>query len=149
MIIYLDTNIYCRPFDDQDQIIIAQETEAFAEIYDKIGDRSLSLIASNILRYEVSLITDIEIRNEILSIITSASIYVKVERQNKALIDQLINEAELKTQDAAHLVAASLGNADVFITCDKGILNKKDKIQKISDFQKMMIINPVDFKERF
>jgi len=110
--------------------------------------KQINLISSNILRYEISLIKDAKIQNDVLNMLILASIYVKVERQNIKLIDDLINIAGLKLQDAAHLVAASLGNADIFVTCDKRIINKQDNIQKIYNFKKMLIINPVDFKEK-
>jgi len=41
MIIYLDTNVYCRPFDNQSQKKISKETEAVSDIYDKIASKPI------------------------------------------------------------------------------------------------------------
>ncbi|MCD6456239.1 MAG: hypothetical protein J7K81_05560 [Methanophagales archaeon] len=45
MKIYLDTCVYCRPFDDQSQDRIEKETKAFIEIVTSItkfmGDRRI------------------------------------------------------------------------------------------------------------
>ena len=51
--VYLDTNVYFRPFDDQNQDRIQKETDAFIEILRDMQSKKLSTISSDILYYEV------------------------------------------------------------------------------------------------
>jgi hypothetical protein len=52
-LIYLDTNVYSRPFDDQRQSDIQEEANAFVEIIAEVEAKRLSLLGSDILRFEV------------------------------------------------------------------------------------------------
>lgn len=52
-VIYLDTNVYARPFDDQNQKKIRDETNAFLKIVDEIKDGKLVLLGSDILEFEI------------------------------------------------------------------------------------------------
>ncbi len=51
--IYLDTNVYSRPFDDQTQFTIQEEANAFLEIIQAVETKDLVLICSDILVFEV------------------------------------------------------------------------------------------------
>jgi len=50
MIIYLDTNVYNRPFDDLSQERILEEAFAFIEIYSFVVRGTLKCISSDILK---------------------------------------------------------------------------------------------------
>lgn len=63
--IYLDVNIYNRPFDDQSQVRIRLETIAIFSIMQKIKSKELSLIWSFIIDYENSLNPYDDIRQEV------------------------------------------------------------------------------------
>lgn len=52
--VYLDTSVYNRPFDDQNQIRIRLETEAFLSILEKAISGSIIIIGSSVLAYENS-----------------------------------------------------------------------------------------------
>jgi hypothetical protein len=49
MKIYLDTCIYCRPFDDQFRDRIKKETEAFAKLLEIAEIGKITLVSSDIL----------------------------------------------------------------------------------------------------
>ncbi len=53
MKIYLDTCIYCRPFDDQSQDRIAKETEAFAKILKLAELGKVIIVGSDVLSDEL------------------------------------------------------------------------------------------------
>lgn len=53
--VYLDMNVYNRPFDDQTQVRIRLETIAVFAIFYMIRVQDLSLVWSFILDYENSL----------------------------------------------------------------------------------------------
>lgn len=147
MLIYLDTNVYCRPFDNQSDDVISQETEAFSIICDKIKSGEITLISSAILKYEISLIPDIEIRQKVLESQNIATVYVEINQQLEKLFKTFTDVVNLKPRDALHLASSLIPPAEAFITCDKGIINKKDKIQTIEGCQNILIINPVEFLE--
>jgi len=52
-LIYLDTNVYSRPFDDQTRPDIQEEANAFLEIVLEIQAHRLTLLCSDILAFEV------------------------------------------------------------------------------------------------
>ena len=56
--IYLDTCIYCRPFDDQSQDRIAKETEAFAKILTLAELGKVIIVCSDVLSDELDEIVD-------------------------------------------------------------------------------------------
>ena len=53
--IYLDTNIYNRPYDDQLQVRIRLETIAIFEILKRVQSKALALVWSFILDFKNSL----------------------------------------------------------------------------------------------
>jgi len=53
MIVYLDTNVYCRPLDDRSQPRINLEAEASLNILKAIETGSIKSITSDILKLEV------------------------------------------------------------------------------------------------
>ena len=73
MKIYLDMNIYNRPFDDQSQIRVRLETIAVFEILQMVKSGSLLLVWSFMLEYENSLNPYDDIRIEIESVFSLAS----------------------------------------------------------------------------
>ncbi|MCC7210536.1 MAG: hypothetical protein IT451_01675 [Candidatus Brocadia sp.] len=54
MIIYLDTNVYCRPFDDQTQERVREETDAFELILEGIRNGLFIALTSDVLQYEIT-----------------------------------------------------------------------------------------------
>ena len=58
MKIYLDTCVYCRPFDDQSQGRIEKETEAFIEILNLAERGKVIIVGSDILIDELEEIVD-------------------------------------------------------------------------------------------
>jgi hypothetical protein len=56
--IYLDTCVYCRPFDDQSQKQIEKETRAFIEILKLAEMGGVIIVSSDVLIYELEGIID-------------------------------------------------------------------------------------------
>ena len=52
-LIYLDSNVYSRPFDDQTKTDIQEEANAFLEIIGEVQVGRLALLGSDILDFEV------------------------------------------------------------------------------------------------
>ena len=55
---YFDTNVLCRPFDDQTIKRIQRETEAFERILEKIRAKEAAFITSDILVFEIQRIIE-------------------------------------------------------------------------------------------
>lgn len=53
ILLYFDTNVLCRPFDDQTVRRIRRETEAFERILENIEAKKAAFITSEILVFEV------------------------------------------------------------------------------------------------
>ena len=58
ILLYFDTNVLCRPFDDQTIKRIQRETEAFEQILEKIRAKEAAFITSDILVFEIRLNVD-------------------------------------------------------------------------------------------
>lgn len=56
MRLYLDTSVYCRPFDDQAHIRVRGEAEAFVRILGEVETGVTILLSSDLLILEVSMI---------------------------------------------------------------------------------------------
>ena len=53
VLLYFDTNVLCRPFDDQTIRRIRRETEGFERILEKIRAKEAGFITSDILVFEI------------------------------------------------------------------------------------------------
>jgi predicted nucleic acid-binding protein len=137
--IYLDMNIYNRPYDDQTQTRIKLETIAVFAILQKIRNRDILLVWSFMVDYENSLNPYDDIRMEIDHLSELASEYVLATEivHNRA---KIYESKGLKPRDALHLACAVTSGAKYFLTCDDRVIKK----QHILDIA-MTILNPIDF----
>lgn len=137
--LYLDMNIYNRPFDDQSQVRIKIETIAVHALLSAIKEKEFILLWSFMLDLENSMNPYEDVRTEIHMASSLASEYV-------FLGDDILKRAKefethgIKARDAVHLACAIQGKANYFLTCD-------DKLIKKSGFMEneILIMNPVDF----
>jgi predicted nucleic acid-binding protein len=138
--IYLDTNVWSRAFDEQSQVKIRRETEAFFKILEgTYYQRKYVIIGSLILEDEIEQIEEKDKRGAVKAIV---DIFVagKIEKFSKSLQEE-IKALGLKDKDAMHL-AFAIGNSDYFITCDDEILNSRREIEKR---YRIKVVNPVEF----
>jgi len=137
--LYLDMNIYNRPFDDQSQVRVKLETIAINAILKTIKSGRFTLLWSFMVEFENSLNPYDDVRIEIEMVLKLASEYVNMS-------DEILEAAKemesvgIKPRDAVHLACAIKAKADWFLTCD-------DKLIKKARFIKddIIITNPVDF----
>lgn len=121
--VYLDNNVYNRPFDDQGQPRIWLETLAVSIIFQMLEGKSIELITSTVLAYEVSRNPDENRRNWVQKVSGSAAI-------NQALTDEIRHRAKdleshgLKALDALHVASAEIAKADYFVTCDDRLIRR-------------------------
>ncbi len=136
--VYLDNCCYNRPFDDQTQIKIRLETEAKLAIQDLIKKRELKLVWSYILEMEND-DNPFLIRRESIAQWSSVATEFILKNEHIETEACILQTLGLRPKDALHLSCATEASCDAFITTDKGILNKNNRIKEIR------IISPIDF----
>jgi len=137
--VYLDNCCYYRPFDNQEQRDIFDETMAKLYIQELVKYDCLTLVYSYISLDEIEANKAQTNKTSILKFIgDNASVYVGAEYADASI--QIANEIKnmgIKNFDALHIACAIIAKCDYFITTDKRILKyETDKIN---------IINPVDY----
>ncbi len=137
--IYLDTNIWCRPFDTPSERI-EREARAFFEILEgAYYEKRFEIIGSLILDDEIEQIEELDKRDAVKALV-ERFISIKITHFSKSLQDELKN-LNLKDKDAFHL-AFAIGNAGYFISADDKILSKSKEIEKRYGIK---VMNPIKF----
>lgn len=138
MKIYLDNCCFNRPFDDQRQLKIKLESEAKLFIQAEIYSNQIELAWSYILDYE----NDCNPFDERRESIKKWRKYAVVDtEETKWIIDkarEIINLG-VKSKDALHVACAVASKCDYFLTTDKRLINK------LKNFEEIVVINPLDF----
>lgn len=151
MLIYLDTNVYCRPMDAQTRKRIRNETEAFFKIQVVAHRKEVEFLGSDILRYEITRIENAHKREEANRYIVLCHFFVEEHEAIRALAEDLARTCKLDSRDALHLAAAIIGKAEHFLTCDADVAKKakcvNTLLKKLN--QKIIIENPVTFLQTF
>ena len=137
--LYLDMNIYNRPFDDQSQVRIRIETIAIHAILKAIKERRLCLIWSFMLEFENSLNPYEDIRIEIEMASSLASEKIKTGEDILTAAKNFESKG-IKPRDAMHLACAIKGRADYFLTCDDKLIRKGQFVKG-----EIEIMSPIDF----
>ncbi len=139
--IYLDMNIYNRPFDDQVQVRIRLETIAIFSVLQRIKEGEFSLLWSFMIDYENSLNPYNNVRQEIEMASALANETVVPD-------DFIIAKARefetigIRPRDAIHLACALKGEAEYFLICDNKLIKKSSELGI-----NLKIMNPLKFIE--
>jgi predicted nucleic acid-binding protein len=128
VLLYLDLNCFNRPFDDQRQDRIAQETAAVFVILQRIIDRVDELVWSAILTFENAQHPLADRRIEIARWAQRAVVNVAVTQQVATRARTLTRE-RFQPLDAAHLACAEAAGCDRFLTCDDRVLRRTRRVQ--------------------
>ena len=139
--IYLDTNLYNRPFDDQSQVRIRLETIAIFSIFQKIKNKELTLLWSFMIDYENSLNPYDDIRQEIEMAASLASEKITPDDSILSAAKELESKG-IKPRDSMHLACALKWKAEYFLTCDDKLIKKASELN-----MNIKIINPLRFIE--
>ena len=141
MRIYLDMNIYNRPFDDQSQVRIRLETIAIFSILQKIKNKELTLSWSFMIDYENSLNPYDDVRQEIEMAVSLASESITPDESVLTAATEFESKG-IKPRDSMHLACALKGKAEYFLTCDDKLIKKASALD-----MNIKIINPLRFIE--
>jgi predicted nucleic-acid-binding protein len=149
MKVYLNTNIYGRPFDDLTQDRILKESIASTKILLLAFTRLIALITSDALLTEISLIEDRSKRELIEAIVTYLPDDI-VETNDKIikLADNIKRDCSINDfMDCLHIASACFGECRYYITCDDELVKKSIKIMsviRVGGFE-IGIVNPLKF----
>ena len=149
MLVYLDTNVYCRPFDDQSQERIRREATAFVELIELVQERKLDFLNSEILEFEIGRIKDRERLARVQSYLNLCSVKLKGSEEQLELAKELERGCNLKGRDALHIAAACLGRAAYCVTCDDLVLKRADCCAKVTEEHgfRAILIGPEELKD--
>lgn len=121
--IYLDTNVYCRPFDNQSQKRIAEETKAFVAILES----GFEIVGSDVLEDEVKEIESRDMRIDVKG-------FLSVCKELIPLTDKVVEDAKKIMKKC---------DVEGMITCDDFLIKKAECVKDVK------IVNPVTFAEEF
>lgn len=138
--IYLDSNCFQRPFDDQRNDRIREETEAFLWIVEKMERKEIEIVSSFIHRIEADEIKDSIRRETVDSLLSEASEEVSFSPKIDSMA-RIISQNGISPKDSFHLASAILSEVDVFLTCDIPLIKKSKKLQLA-----FPILNPIEYK---
>ena len=121
--IYLDVCTFCRPFDDQRQIRIRIETDAYFLILRAIEQGLYLPIISPVHFAEIEAIEDISERLEILALLSRLRTDISCKMGKVRERADELTALNFGVADAAH-VAFAEATSEVFITCDDKLLKR-------------------------
>jgi predicted nucleic acid-binding protein len=138
---YLDCCCYNRPYDDQTQEKIHMEGEAVLAIISKSKQINDEIIGSLALDLEIEQINDIE-KKEKVKYFYDQAITEKIKYSTDILkrVQELSEQASIRTIDMFHLAFAENANADVLLTTDTKFEKSASKL-----ILKLKVINPLRY----
>ncbi|MCW4002932.1 MAG: PIN domain-containing protein [Candidatus Bathyarchaeota archaeon] len=146
--IYLDTNLYCRPLDNQKDMRIKSETQAFLEMVNKAENGKITIISSNYVKFEIKQIINPQKRKDVQSFEkTLSKTNITSNKKLTTLAQEFISKCHLNALDALHTASACIGNADYLLTCDDQITDSATCIEKIAQTKgyKIKVRNPIKY----
>jgi len=143
VLLYLDLNCLNRPFDDQSQDRIAQETAAVFAILQQIIEGVDRLVWSAILEFENAQHPLVDRRTEIGRWAQRAVVNVAITHQVSTRA-RTLTEAGFRPLDAAHLACAEAAACDRFLTCDDQVLRRVRRVHVGLHVQ-----NPTDYVQEW
>ncbi|MGB9612792.1 MAG: hypothetical protein ACPL4K_01255 [Candidatus Margulisiibacteriota bacterium] len=145
----MNTNVYCRPFDDLEQKRILEEAVAASKVFLWANARLISLFASEVVLAEILLIDNIYKKDAVEYLISNLPIQnIRMDKKIISLADKLFAKRIIDDyMDVLHISSAAIGNAEYFLTCDDEILQKADKFTEFLKNEKITLIieNPLQF----
>lgn len=131
MRIYLDNCCFNRPFDEQTHFRVRIETEAKLYVQELIRSKEVDLVWSYVLDYENDA-NPFRDRREAVSSWKGLAKFDVDEEPRVVDLAVAFSRLGLKPRDALHMACAVVGSCDVFLTTDRGILAKRDRISEIT-----------------
>ena len=150
--LYLDTNVLCRPFDDQTIARIRRETEAFERILEKIRNDDAVYFSSEVLVFEIERIISPAKKAKVLAYLDLSTGFHAASEQTVVIADEIMEKFKLKPRDALHAASGLMGGSQYFLSCDDGVTRrfrrKPLSLVVENDVRSLEVMNPENFVER-
>lgn len=142
LIIYPDTCFYCRPFDNQRQAKIRNETVAIMDIVNNRDVMGYLIVGSFTVLLELRKIKSSQKRRAVEKFYLD-TVETEIRLTSSALAEaQKIRAAtKMGIADSRHLIAAEMIGADFLLTTDQDFIAKSNCLKLIH----VKVINPIDF----
>lgn len=137
--LYLDVCTLCRPFDDQNNMRIRLETDAYYLILNRIQNNLYNMMISTMHLKEIESIEDVR---EKIQIIHLLDVYGNEPKYNYEIARKRATELISKRfgiADSVHLAFAEQ-SSDYLITCDDKFLKRIKRIKT-----EIIVLNPIEF----
>ena len=128
---YFDTNVFCRPFDDQSQAPIRAETETILRLLRLAAERQIILLGSDLLLFEAGRLRSREKREGALRALRQCHSIVKAGPAHLEPAEDIEADSSLFGRDALHVAIAALEKARYFATCDQDAVKAAGTVQAI------------------
>jgi predicted nucleic acid-binding protein len=122
--VYLDTCVWCRPFDEVRDGRILDEAMAFVRIVGKAERDEITVLGSDVLLFEVSLISPAEKREAVEELIARVAEITHLTARSKEKAEEIM-ACGTNAMDALHIAVAAENGAKMFITTDDDILKRR------------------------
>ena len=144
--LYLDLNLYCRPFNDQTQLRMSRETRAVDIILDEARNQRYKIYWSYVLHVENSLNPNLTERQIVVRQSTSCFCSIIPRDDIRLLANQIQTLSSIKGYDAEHIACAELAGCDYLLTGDDRLLRRFNrlKVQRVLPLR-VVLQNPIDF----
>lgn len=144
--LYLDMNVYKRPFDDQSQMRIRLETVAIAMIFSLIESGRLAARWSFALDYENDRDPIPDRREFVARVAQCCESSIEPDESIRRLATQLTDGYGIRGRDALHLASAGISGCQYFVTCDDRLIQRSQRLGEEGGLT-VRIINPVRLLE--
>lgn len=144
--LYLDLNLYCRPFNDQTQLRMSRETRAVDIILEEARNQRYKIYWSYVLHLENSLNPNLIERQIVVGQSTSCLCSIIPRDDIRLLANQIQTLSSIKGYDAEHIACADLAGCDYLLTGDDRLLRQFNrlKVQRVLPLR-ATLQNPIDF----
>ena len=116
MRLYFDCCCYNRPFDDQSQQRIHDESEAILSLINRVAACGDTILDSSILRLEIEHISESVKKAKVQQLHRIASEVITYAPEIRRRAEEIRQMTAIHEMDSLHLASAEFGNADVFLT---------------------------------
>ena len=137
--LYLDVCTLCRPFDNQNDMRIRLETDAYFLILNAIQNRRYEMIISVMHSKELESIEDIKERIQIVQLLDEFGKNFKYDIKKAKVRSEEFVISKFGLADSVHLAFAEQ-SSDFLITCDDKFEKRSKKINT-----PIKVLNPIEF----
>jgi predicted nucleic acid-binding protein len=142
MKLYLDNCSLQRPLDDKSQLLTALEAEAILTVLAFWEAGAVTLVASEVLRFEVERNPHPQRRAFAMEILARTSVEIILSKRIEERARDLQNRG-FKALDALHLACAEAEQVDYFCTCDDRFLRRAKMQPDIA----LKIVSPLELAQ--